>query len=65
MFKRFPRQKGFFEALNETFGGSSASMRALQGLVTLMNSPTVRAVIGASGDLPRGGVELRATNLPH
>ncbi len=39
VFKRFPRQKGFFEALNETFGGSSASMRAVQGWVTLMNSP--------------------------
>ncbi|HEX4860599.1 MAG TPA: signal peptide peptidase SppA [Rhizomicrobium sp.] len=65
VFKRFPRQKGFFEALNETFGGSSASMRALQGWVTLMNSPTMRAVIGASEDLPRGGVEMKATNLPH
>jgi protease-4 len=64
VFKRFPRQKGFFQALNETFGGSSASMRALQGWVTLMNSPTMRAVIGASEDLPRGGVEMRATNLP-
>jgi protease-4 len=65
VFKRFPRQKGFFEALNETFGGSSASMRAVQGWVTLMNSPTARAVIGASEELPRGGVEMRATNLPH
>jgi hypothetical protein len=29
-----------------------------------MNSPAARAVIGASEELPRGGVELRATNLP-
>jgi protease-4 len=65
VFKRFPRQKGFFEALNETFGGSSASMRAVQGWVTLMNSPAVRAVVGVTSELPRGGVEMRATNLPH
>jgi protease IV len=64
VFERFPRQKGFFEALNETFGGSSASMRAVQGWVTLMNSPAMHAVIGASEELPRGGVEMRATNLP-
>jgi len=44
---------------------ADASMRALQGWVTLMNSPAMRVVIGASEDLPRGGVEMRATNLPH
>jgi len=64
VFKRFPSHKSFFEALSETFGGSSASMRALQGWVTLMNAPAMRAVVGAAQDLPRGGVELRAANLP-
>ena len=64
-FKRFPRSKTFFEALNEAFGETTAGAHALQGLVTLMNTPTARALIGASEDLPRGGVELRATNLPH
>jgi hypothetical protein len=29
-----------------------------------MNAAPVRAVVGAVSDLPRGGVELRATNLP-
>lgn len=64
VFKRFPRSKTFFEALNEAFSQSTASARAFQGMVTLMNSPAARAVIGASEELPRGGVELRATNLP-
>jgi protease-4 len=65
VFKRFPRSKTFFEALDEAFGETTATARAFQGMVTLMNSPAARAVIGASEELPRGGVELRATNLPH
>jgi protease-4 len=63
-FKRFPRRKSFFEALSETFGDSSATARAIQGLVTLANSPIVRAAIGVSQEAPRGGVELRAVGLP-
>jgi protease IV len=65
VFKRFPRSKTFFEALDEVFSQTTASARAFQGMVTLMNSPAARAVVGASEELPRGGVELRATNLPH
>lgn len=65
VFKRFPRHKTFFQALNEAFGGTSASMRAFQGLVTLMNSPAARALVSVSDELPRGGIELRAANLPH
>jgi protease-4 len=64
VFERYPRQKGFFEALDEMLGGTSASIRTLQGLSTLMNTPPVRAVLQASDALPRDGVELRATNLP-
>jgi protease-4 len=63
-FKRFPRRKSFFEALSETFGDSSATARAFQGLVTLLNSPLARAVVDASQEAPRGGTELRAVNLP-
>jgi protease-4 len=65
VFKRFPRSKTFFEALNEAFSQSTATSRAMQGLVTLMNTPMARAVVSASEEMPRGGVELRATNLPH
>ena len=64
VFKRYPREKTFFEALNEMFGGTSASIRALQGLSTLMSAPPVRAVLQATDELPRNGIELRATNLP-
>ncbi|HEX4304036.1 MAG TPA: signal peptide peptidase SppA [Rhizomicrobium sp.] len=64
-FRIFPRQKGFFEAVGDLFGDSSAGVRAAQGLVTLMNAPPVRALVGAVNELPRGGVELRATQLPH
>lgn len=65
VYKRYPRQKSFWEALDDTFGDGSATSRAVQGWVTLMNAPAVQAVIGVTGELPRGGVEMRATNLPH
>ncbi|MBV8976046.1 MAG: signal peptide peptidase SppA [Alphaproteobacteria bacterium] len=65
VLKEFPRQRGFFESLSETFGGSSASMRALQGLVMLMNTPAAQTAVHVSRELPRGGVEMRVTNLPH
>ncbi|MDB6098452.1 MAG: signal peptide peptidase SppA, type [Gammaproteobacteria bacterium] len=63
-FKRFPRQKNFFQAISDFMGDDSTSMRAVQGFVTLMNAPPVQAVISATSELPRGGIELRATNLP-
>jgi protease-4 len=63
-FRFYPRQKGFFELLSDLFGNSEAGAHAVQGFVTLMNAAPVRAVVGAVSDLPRGGVELRATNLP-
>ncbi|HEY1707140.1 MAG TPA: signal peptide peptidase SppA [Rhizomicrobium sp.] len=63
-FLRFPRQKGFFEALNAAFGGATASMKAMQGLATVMNTPPVKAVVGVLNETPKGGVELRAPDLP-
>ena len=63
-FKLYPRKKGFFEALDEAFGGGSSTVQALENFVSLMNSAPVKAVSGAVNALPRGGVELRATNLP-
>jgi protease-4 len=65
VFHIYPRQKNLFEALSETFGNSGGAVRAMQGFVTLMNAAPVRAVVGAVDELPRGGVELRATSLPH
>ena len=63
-FRFYPRQKNLFDVVGDLFGNSEASARAVQGFVTLMNAAPVRAVVGAVSDLPRGGVELRATNLP-
>jgi len=63
-FRFYPRQKSLFQAVSELFGNSQASMRAAQGFVTLMNAAPVRAMVGAVSELPHGGVELRATNLP-
>jgi protease-4 len=63
-FRFYPRQKSLFQAISEIFGNSQASMQAAEGFVTLMNAAPVRAMVGAVSGLPRGGVELRATNLP-
>lgn len=65
VFKRFPREKSFFQALNQAFSENSATARAMQGWVTLMNTPAIQAVVTTAQALPHGGVELRATNLPH
>ncbi len=64
VFKRYPRPHGFFDALKEVFGETQVSARAMEGLATIAETPTARAMIGALADMPRGGVELRATNVP-
>src|SRR5258708_2026001 len=64
VFKKYPRPKSFLQSLNEAFGGTEATVRTLQGLSTLMNAPPVRAILAAQQAIPRGGVELRAVNLP-
>ena len=63
-FRFYPRQKNLFDAIGDLFGNPEVSARAVQGFVTLMSAAPVRAIVGAISDLPRGGVELRATNLP-
>ena len=64
VFKRYPHQRGFFEAVSELFGQSAVSVRALAGWANLANTPVARAAIAAVSASPQGGVELRATNLP-
>ena len=64
VFKRFPSQKGFFAALEEAFGGTVAGVRAMQGLTRIEQAPMARELIQAVSEAPRGGVEMRATNLP-
>ena len=61
--KLYPRRKGLLEGLSNLMGRSEASLKALEGLQTLLGIPAIRGVIGALGDAPRGGVELRAPML--
>jgi protease-4 len=63
-FKLFPQRKSIWERVSRIFGESTASLRALQGLSTMMNTPLAQTLIRVSGDVPRGGVEMRAANLP-
>ncbi|HEY5336818.1 MAG TPA: signal peptide peptidase SppA, partial [Rhizomicrobium sp.] len=64
VFKHYPQPRGFFETLGSVFGASTASLKAIQGLATVAQSPMARALIEAVSETPRNGVELRATNLP-
>ncbi len=64
IFKRYPREKGFFDAMNELFGSTQAGAQAVQALVRTVNLPPIRATLKALETLPKGGVEMRAPNLP-
>ncbi|HEY2837472.1 MAG TPA: signal peptide peptidase SppA [Rhizomicrobium sp.] len=61
--KIYPRQKGLLEGLNNLMGRSEASLKALEGIQTLLSLPGIRGVMGALAAAPRGGVELRAPAL--
>jgi protease-4 len=63
-FVRFPKTKSLTQAFEDAFGGTTASMRAIQGLADLAQTPGVRSVVEAVGEAPHGSVEMRATNLP-
>lgn len=64
VFKRFPEREGLFEAIGEMIGGTFAGARVMEGLAVVAQAPAARAVLGALEEAPRGGVEMRATNLP-
>ncbi|HEY3637554.1 MAG TPA: signal peptide peptidase SppA [Rhizomicrobium sp.] len=64
VFKEYPEKEGFFEVFAELLSGTSAGMRTVEGLSTLMRNPAVSAVVNAVDAAPRGQVELQATNLP-
>ena len=63
-FRIYPRPKGFLDGLAKLFGGAGDSVKALEGLSTLMHLPGVQGVVEAVRDAPRRGIELRAPNLP-
>ncbi|HEY4275124.1 MAG TPA: signal peptide peptidase SppA [Rhizomicrobium sp.] len=62
--KIYPRRKGLLEGLSNLMGRSQASMKALEGIQTLMALPGVHLALDALATAPRGRVELRAVNLP-
>jgi protease-4 len=63
-FRVYPRRKGLLEGLGDFFNGADADLGTLTRLEAVLNLPAVQAVLGEMARLPRGGVEMRATNLP-
>ena len=61
--KIYPRRRGLLEGLGNLMGRSEASLRALEGLQTLMALPGIRGLLGALAETPKGQVELRAPRL--
>jgi len=61
--KIYPRRRGLVESLSNLMGRSQASLKALEGLQTLMALPGLQSVLGTLAQAPRGNVELRAPNL--
>jgi len=64
VFRDYPRQRGFFERIEEAFAMSSAGISALRGVNRLMSSAPVQAVLSAAQEAPRGNIEMRAVGLP-
>jgi protease IV len=64
VFREYPAPKSIFDVLDETFDDSAASMRMMQGLAAIANTPAIRGVIEAVSAAPQHGVSLRATGLP-
>lgn len=64
VMKIYPRRRGFLESLQDLMGRSAAGLRALEGLQTLASLPGIRAALNGLAEVPRGGVELRAVDLP-
>ena len=63
-FKFYPKRASFFSALASVFSGTSAGLRAMQGLAAVEQLPVARAVMHAMADSAQGGVQMKAENLP-
>ena len=59
-FKIYPRRRGLLEGLGNLMGRSEASLKALEGLQTLMACRASGAWWAPLAEAPRGRVELRA-----
>jgi len=63
-FKSYPASKGLFGAVSQILDSSAASLEAVQGLNSVLQSVPVRTFLGALQSMPSGKVELSATGLP-
>jgi protease IV len=64
VIRLYPRRRGLFENLSGLMSQSEASLKALEGLQTLVALPGIKNLIGALADAPRSNVELKAPGLP-
>ena len=63
-FRQYPRERGFLERLESVFQVTSAGVKVLRGLDTLMSLDAVQAVLAATREAPSGRAEMRAVGLP-
>jgi len=63
-FKSYPETGGFFATVSRLLEGSSAALKALQGLHAIMEADAVKALIGALETMPSGRIEFTAGSLP-
>jgi protease-4 len=62
-FKNYPARRGLVGAVSRLMGSTTAGIKALDGLETLMQLAPVKALI-AMGRVSQGGVQLQAAGLP-
>jgi protease-4 len=62
--KDYPARQGLFGAVSRFLDNSSASVKALQGVNVLLESPPVKALTAAIKSAPDGRVQFTATGLP-
>jgi protease IV len=63
-FKNYPAPHGLFGTISRFVDGSSASLKALEGLSALTEAEPVKALIAAVQAMPEGSAQLRAVGLP-
>jgi protease-4 len=63
-FKIYPRRNAPLSGLRAALGGVETAMATLTQVRALLGLPGVKQMVESAGTLPRGGVQLRAPNLP-
>ena len=63
-FRTYPAPRGLVGRVSQFMGGSSAAIKALEGLDALMQSAPVKAMMDVAEATSHAGVQLRAVDLP-